>query len=121
MLNLLKNLFGGDEKKEIGKQTGTPDLSTTIIEMDFYNDFAILGKDEQQCLIEELQHFIQGINPYPIFINNVSCILAGEWGAFGNLALRIIDYLKYVAENENEKLNDLYIKMKDIMNCKKTV
>lgn len=84
------------------------DYVQDIIEMDFYNDFSALEDTTQQCLIEELQHFIQGINPCPIFINNVSCILAGEWGAFCNSALRIIDYLGYIAENDKEKIKEIF-------------
>ena len=92
-----------------------------IMEMDFYNDFATLENNKQQYLIEALQRFVQGINGNIVFINDVRSVLVERrYHTFDKVALRMIHYLEYVAENDKGKLKDLYIKMKDIMNCKKT-
>lgn len=86
------------------------DYVQDIIEMDFYNDFATLENTKQQYLIEALQRFVQGINGNIIFINNVRSVLVDRrhYNTFDMVAVRMIHYLEYVAENDKEKIKEIF-------------
>ena len=86
-------------------------LKINMNEQRFYDLFMMLGKNERDGIIKELQLFTGWTRSFGIFLNNICATLSDENWAFWDISREIINYLEYLAENDVPTLEEIYKKL----------
>lgn len=112
--NKVNNANSHDRNYDWTKDKLLLNLWINMEEQRFYALFKILEKDKRDIIIKEIQLFTQGTSSFWRFLNNICATLTNRYWAFWNISLEIIDYLKYLAKNDTQKLKDIYKNLTEI-------
>lgn len=83
-------------------------------DQNFYVTISKFWKDKIILINEEVEKFINWINDYSIFLNNICVILTNKYWSFNDISLQVIEYLKTKAKNNDiNKLKEIYKKISD--------
>ncbi len=119
-INELKNKSTNEPSNKIVLSTTTNDEILSNFEGNNMNDqkfYSIIfkfGKDEIVLINKEIKNFVNWINDYSIFLNNICVILANDYWSFNDISLQVIEYLKAKAKNNDiNKLEEIHKKISD--------
>ena len=118
-INELKNKSTKEPSNKIVLGTTNDEILSTFEENNmndqkFYSIIFKFNKNKIILINEEIQKFINWINDYSIFLNNICVILANNYWSFNDISLQVIEYLKEKAKNNDvDKLEEIHKKIRD--------
>ena len=78
-------------------------------DQNFYSTLSKFWKDKIISINIEIEKFLNWINDYSIFFNNICVVLSNDYWSFNNISLQGIKYLKEKAKNNDvNKLEEVH-------------
>ena len=78
-------------------------------DQNFYSTLSKFWKDKIISINIEIEKFLNWINDYSIFFNNICVVLSNDYWSFNNISLQVIKYLKEKAKNNDvNKLEEVH-------------
>ena len=111
LTNEVNNMDSQHKNYDDTKDKLLSNLKINMNEQRFYDLFMMLGKNERDGIIKELQLFTGWTRSFGIFLNNICATLSDENWAFWDISREIINYLEYLAENDVPTLEEIYKKL----------